>query len=59
MIPQCVWHGLTRGHGMGTGWELFECTACLLAREIGKENCDGEIVDVLKKYDCGVPGMEI
>jgi hypothetical protein len=37
------------GHGVGTGWELFRCVACLPVQEIGKANSDGKILDVPKK----------
>ena len=56
MVPRRICHIPARGHGVGTRWELFECTACLLAEEISEENCDGKISDMPRKYDCGVLG---
>lgn len=44
------------GHGAATGWEYSECPACLLAREIGAENCNWKIPDVPERCDCAVPG---
>jgi len=41
---------------MGIGWELFECTACLLTGEISKENCNGKISGVPGEYHCSVQG---